>query len=174
MRRNIPRCLALSIITFWPFAGFGQSAIEKYGEPLSPVPSVVGFDCNFPAGSEPIGVRAFGATLKVPLKFEPGQGEDKWFYWNVELTGENGATFEVPFATIHIGKYEATSDLGYFEEFETIAGPDSNILNVTVIQRDPHPDDFSGTYWLYFLKDGEFLKIISYDPVDWVSLLACF
>lgn len=153
---------------------FGQSAIETYGEPLEPLSNVVSFICNFPPETEVIEVGAFGATLKVPLNFEPGQGEDKWFYWNVKLKGESGATIEVPFATIHLGEYDDESEPGYFDEFEIIAGPESNSLNVGVIKRDPQPGDFSGTYWLYFLKDGEFLKVISYDPIDWVSLFACF
>jgi hypothetical protein len=174
MRRDIRKILALGIISSWSLATYGQSAIEEYGEPLEPLPNVVSFVCDFPPGTEAIKLAAFGATLKVPLNFEPGLGEDKWFYWNVDLKGESGATFAVPFATMHLGEYDAMSESGYFDEFEIIAAPDSNNLNVTVIKRDPQPDDFSGTYWLYFLKDGEFLKIVSYDPVDWLSLFACF
>ena len=168
------RFVVFTFLTLSCHGASAQSAIEEYGTPIESLPSVVNFDCAFERGVEPISVGALGTKLRVPKTFEVQDDDALWLNRNVLLKADDGQLFEVSLVSIHIGTYEIESVSSFFGEFETIAGPETNNLNATIIQRLPQPQDFSGQHWLFMLKGTNFLKIVSYDPVNWGSLLPCF
>ena len=176
MTRVFQQLLAIGILAFANQLAFGQSAIEKYGEPLEPLSPTVTFDCTFEMHSEPLSFDALGSSLNMPNGFELDSEDDgaTWLSWKVLLKGKGDKHIEAPYAKIHIGKYELDTLSGFLSEFQLVAGPETNNLAASVYLRPPQPKDMSGTYWVFFLSGDDFLKVITYDPIDWSSLLPCF
>ena len=176
MKSRLQHLLSIASVLLLTQSALGQSAIQKYGDPTEDLPSRVSFDCEFDASSEVQTVSAFGAKMRAPNRFEIVRdgANTTWLYWNVLLEGEDGETFSAPYVTMQVAAKGFNDVPAFIDEFRIVAGPETNNLSVTVFLRTPQPDDRSARYWLFLTKDDGFVKIISFDPIDWVSLLACF
>ena len=176
MIRVFQQFLAFGALAFATQLACGQSAIEKYGHPAKPLPAAITFDCTFETHNEPLSFDALGSRLKMPNGFELDSENEGavWLSWTILVKGEDDQFVEVPYAKIHIAKQARGIPDAFLNEFQLVAGPETNNLTASVYLRPPQAEDMSRTYWALLLRGDDFLKVIAYDPIDWLSLLPCF
>ena len=150
---------------------FATDLIETNGE-FDGLPDVVVFDC-FPSPDksgeyfEPLNRR-----MRIPENFEQAPDDTRWLNWNVRIVGEDGPIV-ARYAAIQFG--ELNTGIEWIErEFIPVSRAAENGYGVDIYLRAPQPEDAAHDYWVFYLSEKKFLKVIARTEIDWNSLLTCF
>tara|TARA_R110000782_G_scaffold264512_2_gene357733 strand:+ start:774 stop:1283 length:510 start_codon:yes stop_codon:yes gene_type:complete len=148
-----------------------DTSFESIDAAMRELPKMIQFDCTKQPERERRSVIALDRVLIVPRYFAQSETDENWFDWSVLIESEKDAVV-YPYATLSFGEYG--SEISLFEEWELVSKPSENHLGAEIRYKQPDESKIYDRHELILFNDGQFLKSMSYVPIDWVSLLSCF
>lgn len=143
-----------------------DSLVERYGKLLSGLPETLRFDCSTDADDRfPI----FDLIFRVPKDFESIDSRNSIYEWTVPV---GGGIDTISFSRIELGLGNAA--VANTHSLPAVSEYAENPLGARIVSLEPKPDDDTGDYVVWLVKDEQYLIIQSLVPIDWESLFNCF